>query len=218
MKKCIALALCRPLILLLLSGCLTWSQTEQQRRLIIDMHLHALRVAELGVGVGPTPTVCSSNENTVWYGWDPRKPFTIEGSGHSCAGAKLAAPTTDEDLMRQTLAALQHYNIRAVTSGESGDLEQVSKWRAAVSDRIIPAASFLQPGRDPRGRPLYRPISELRRLVAEGKIAVFAEVAHSVSDRLGGITRHPQQCSHPLSRVSVISAARQHVASAPRTS
>ena len=42
MKKCIALALCRPLILLLLSGCLTWSQTEQQRRPIIDMHLHAL--------------------------------------------------------------------------------------------------------------------------------------------------------------------------------
>ncbi len=64
MKKCIALALCRPSILLLLSGCLAWSQAAQEHPPIIDMHLHALRVAELGVGVGPTPTVCSSNENT----------------------------------------------------------------------------------------------------------------------------------------------------------
>jgi hypothetical protein len=105
----------------------------------------------------------------VWYGWDPREAFTIEGSGLSCTGAKVAAPTTDEDLMRQTLAVLQRYNIRAVTSGESGDLEQVSKWRTAEPDRIIPAASFREPGRDPQGRPLYRPLSELRRLVAEGK-------------------------------------------------
>ena len=177
MKKCIALVFCRPLILLLLSECVAWSQTEHEPLPIIDMHLHAFRLAGFGVGRGPTPTICSSNEDTVWYGWDPRKPFTIEGSGLSCAGTKVAAPTTDEDLMRQTLAVLQRYNIRAVTSGESGDLEQVSKWRTAAPDRIIPAASFRAPGRDPQGRPLYRPLSELRRLVAEGKIAVFAEVA-----------------------------------------
>jgi predicted TIM-barrel fold metal-dependent hydrolase len=176
MTKCIALALCRPLILLLLSECLAWSQAERERPPIIDMHLHALKVAEFGVGLGPTPWVCSSNEDTVWYGWDPRKPFTIQGSGLSCAGTKLAAPTTDEDLMRQTLAALQRYNIRAVTSGESGDLQQVRKWRAASSDRIIPAASFERPERDPHDRHLFREPAELRRLVAEGKIAVFAEV------------------------------------------
>ena len=61
----------------------------------------------------------------------PRSLSRIEGSGLSCAGATLAAPRTDEDLMRQTLAALQRYNIRAVTSGESGDPEQVSKWGGA---------------------------------------------------------------------------------------
>ena len=89
----------------------------------------------------------------------------------------LTGSKTDEDLMRQTLAMLERYNIRAVTSGDSGDMEQVSKWRTASSDCIIPAAGFLQPGRDPQGRPLYRSISELRRLVAEGNIVVFAEVA-----------------------------------------
>ena len=44
----------------------------------------------------------------------------------------LTGSNTDEDLMRQTLAMLERYNIRAVTSGDSGDLEQVSKWRAAL--------------------------------------------------------------------------------------
>ena len=177
MKKRIALVLCRPLVLLLLSECLVRSQAEPKPLRIIDMHLHALRLADFGVGLGPSPAVCSSNENIVWYGWDPRKPFTIGGSGLSCTAARFVAPTTDEDLMRQTLTMLDRYNIRAVTSGDSGLLDDVSKWRAAAPDRIIPAASFRRPGHDPQGRPLYRPISELRRLVADGKIVVFAEVA-----------------------------------------
>ncbi len=176
MKKCIALACCRPLILLSLSGCLAWSQAEQKHQLIIDMHLHAFRVAEFGVGLGRTPAVCSSNEDTVWYGWDPRTPFKIGGAG-SCAGTMLTGSKTDEDLMRQTLTALERYNIRAVTSVLSGSLEEVSKWHAAAPDRIIPAASFRKPERGPQDRPLYREPAELRRLVAEGKIAVFAEVA-----------------------------------------
>ncbi len=61
MKKCIGVAFCPPLILLLLSGCLAWSQTEQKHRTIIDMHLHAYKVADFGVGLGRTPAVCSSN-------------------------------------------------------------------------------------------------------------------------------------------------------------
>src|SRR2546426_12624647 len=77
MKKCVGPVLCQPLILLLLSECLAWSQAKQQRLPVIDMHLHALKVAEFGAGVGPKPAVCSTNENIVWYGWDSRKPFTI---------------------------------------------------------------------------------------------------------------------------------------------
>jgi len=121
--------------------------------------------------------MCSTNEGTVWFGWDPRKPFKVEDAS-SCAGTMIAGAKTDEDLMRQTFAALERYNIRAVTSsGSEGDLERVSKWRAASPDRIIPAASFLRPGREPRGGHVLREPAELRRLVSEGKIAVFAEVA-----------------------------------------
>jgi len=174
MKKCVGLAFCRSLIVFLLPGCLAWSQAVQQRPLIIDMHLHALKVSEFASGTGPTPLVCSSNENTVWYGWDPRKPLRIESLGLRCEGANFAAAPTDEDLMRQTLAILERYNIRAVTSGP---LDQVTKWRAAAPERIIPATSFEKPGRDPHGRPLLREPAELSRLVSEGKIAVLAEVA-----------------------------------------
>jgi predicted TIM-barrel fold metal-dependent hydrolase len=138
--------------------------------LIIDMHLHALEVG------GPALGVCSSNENTVWNGWDPRTPFTLEGSGLTCEGANFTAASTNEELMRRTLAALERYNVRAITSGR-WNLELVHKWRTAAPDRIIPAANFSRPGRDPQGRPLYRPVAELRQLVAERKLAVFAEVA-----------------------------------------
>ena len=139
------------------------------------MHLHAFKLADFGVGPGPAPSGCSTNEGKVWYGWDPREPLT--GSRGSCAGVRQAGPKTDEELMAQTLAALAGHNIRAVTSGDTGSMEVVEKWRGAASGRIIPAVDFLSPQRDPKGPPLFRPIPELRRLVAEGKVAVFAEVA-----------------------------------------
>jgi uncharacterized protein len=152
---------------------LHWSQVVAQGQpntypLIIDMQLHALEVG------GPAPGVCASNENVVWNGWDPRKPFTLEGSGLTCEGANFTAASTNEELMTRTLAALERYNVRAITSGR---LELVNTWRTAAPDRIIPAASFSRPGRDPHGRSLYRPVSELRQLVAERKLVVFAEVA-----------------------------------------
>jgi len=50
------------------------------------------------------PSLCSSNENIVWNGWDTRNPFTIEGSGDTCAGGNFDAASTDEELMHQTLA------------------------------------------------------------------------------------------------------------------
>jgi len=85
-------------------------------------------------------------------GWDPRKAFKVEDAS-SCTGTMVAGASTDDDLMRQTFTVLERYDIQAVTSsGTEGDLEQVSRWRAAAPDRIIPAASFLRSGNQPRGR------------------------------------------------------------------
>jgi len=155
------------LLLILLPGLVT-AQDQTSRPLIIDVHLHALKLAGFGVGGGPAPAVCSSNENIIWNAWDTRKPLTVGGSGLSCAGAKFSPATTDEELMEQTLAVLMRYNVRAVTSGP---LEQVTKWHAAAPDRIIPATPFKLPS-EPEGQPVL----ELRRLVSEGKVTAFAEV------------------------------------------
>jgi hypothetical protein len=159
---------CLGFVVLLTAALQVLAQDRAATPLIIDMHLHALKLAGFGVGGGPVPKVCSSNENIAWNGWDTRKPFTVEGSGLTCVGGNFAAASTDHELMSQTLAALQRYNIRAVTSGP---FDQVAKWRTAAPNRIIPATPFKDPS-EPEGQP----VSELRRLVGEGKIAVFAEV------------------------------------------
>jgi len=142
------------------------------------MHLHAYKVADFGVGLGATPAACSTNDGgKVWYGWDPHAgPLNAHPLG-SCAGTRVPAPSTDEELMRQSLAMLERYNIRAVTSGDAGSLEVVDKWHAASAQRIIPAIDFLDPAGDPNTGPHFRPLAELRRLVAEHKVSVFAEVA-----------------------------------------
>ena len=135
---------------------------------IIDMHLHAEHVADYG----PTPTVCSDNRGIVWNGWDPRTPLDPSTVG-ACAAALWHAPKTDGDLLRQTITMLERHDIRAVTTGTPEDL---AAWVAASPRRIIPAVNFFRPGRDAQGRPLYRDTAELRRLVRDGKVAVFAEI------------------------------------------
>jgi predicted TIM-barrel fold metal-dependent hydrolase len=160
----------------LLPGCPTWAQTEQQHLPIIDMHLHAYKVADFGVGLGATPSACLDNSDRVWNGWDPRTPLKIGELG-SCAGTKSPSPSTDDALMRETLMRLKRYNMRAVTSGDSGAMDVVMQWHASDPGRIIPAIEFQMPGHDAQGHPLFRPIAELRELIKQNKVAVFAEVA-----------------------------------------
>lgn len=144
------------------------AQTAPPRPPIIDMHLHASTLSEFGT---PPPRVCAGDQEIVFPGLDPRKTLTLEDA-QSCP-APLAAPGTDEEVLQETLTMLERYNIiRAVTSGP---LEEVTKWQAAAPDRIIPAVNFEQ-GHDRQGGALYREPAELRRLFAEGKFAVFAEV------------------------------------------
>ncbi|MEJ0088020.1 MAG: amidohydrolase family protein [Pseudomonadota bacterium] len=126
---------------------------------IIDMHLHAHTLEDYGGG----GRVCTSNEPIEWPGVDPRQPITIDAV-MQCAHPVESA-SSDDAVMRESLAALERRNIFAVTSGP---LEVVEKWRAAAPRRVIPAISFLtEPARNP---------AELRKLFAAGKFAVFAEI------------------------------------------
>ena len=64
---------------------------------------------------------------------------------------------------------LKRRNIIAVTAGE---LAEVTAWRKAAPDRVIPAVNFFS-GEGPL-KPEYA--QELRKLVKAGKVNVFAEV------------------------------------------
>jgi uncharacterized protein len=163
------------LLAVMLAGTPGRAQSQSQPQPIIDMHLHSLRVADFGVGMGAFPATCTDNKDKVWLPWDPATPLNMAALA-ICRGTRVPAPQTDDELMKQTLATLERYNMRAVTSGDSGSLTEVTKWHAASPARIITAVDFLSPNRGP-GSPTFRPVSELRRLVTEGTVKVFAEVA-----------------------------------------
>ncbi len=143
-------------------------EAPPRRPRIIDVHVHAERLADFG---STPPQLCAGDEDIEFPGWDPRTPLRV-GEAKSCK-RRVAAPTTDEQLLRQTLEILERHNITAIASGT---VEEVSRWRAAAPDRILPAVSF-ESGHDPDGRAVYYQPSELRKLFSEGRFAVLAEVA-----------------------------------------
>ena len=128
---------------------------------IIDMHLHAHTLSMYGT---PPPAVCTNDQEIVFPGLDPKEPLTAERV-KSCR-SPLRAPRTDEEVLRAMLEILDRHNIRAVTSGP---LEEVSKWRAAAPDRIIPGVPF-----DDYEK---RSTDAFRRLYTDGRFAVFAEIS-----------------------------------------
>jgi uncharacterized protein len=134
-------------------------QVSAQKRLpIIDMHLHAN-----SFDVGKGASVCTNEQKLSFRGWDPKEPIVFEQLMR--CPSPLQSASTNEAVMRESLALLERYNIWAVTSGP---LERVKAWRAASPKRIIPAVAFDSNSHSP---------AELRRLVAEGSVAVFAEIS-----------------------------------------
>lgn len=134
------------------------AQGVRRRRLpIIDVHLHAASLQEYGGGPN-----CADPRTIEYPGVDPKTPITFDRV-ITCA-KQLPASATDEALMKESLMRLEKYNIWAVTSGE---FERVNAWRAANPRRIIPAINF---------RHHKHTVAELRQLVSEGKVAVFAEI------------------------------------------
>ena len=144
-------------VLFLLSGPLRAQEVSP----IIDMHLHAHTLSMYGT---PPPAVCTNDRELFFPGVDQREPVTF-ARAHSCR-APLVAPKTDQELRRVMLGILEHYNIRAVATGR---LDEVTKWRAAAPDRIIPATPFDDyEKRDPEA---------FRRLFNQGRFAIFAEIS-----------------------------------------
>lgn len=133
-----------------------------QRQPIIDMHLHAHPLSFYG---GAPPPICAG-AGVQWMGVDP-KEFGLDKLA-SCPRT-ISAPATDKAVMELSLQAMQRHNIWAVASGP---LVQVTQWKTAAPDRIIPAISFLtgEEAPDPASA------AKFRQLFKDGQFAVFAEI------------------------------------------
>jgi hypothetical protein len=139
------------------------SAYAQNRPPIIDMHLHAHRLADYGGGMA----VCANDQEILYAGVDPREPTARASSPQikTCA-SPVPAAANDEAITSETHVLLDRYNIFAVTTGP---LERVRAWRAAAPDRIIPAHAFGDPGSPG--------VEEFRRLLRNRELAVLAEVS-----------------------------------------
>lgn len=135
----------------------------RDREPIIDMHLHALAAN----AQGPPPLAMCTPVAQMPV-WDPSGPYGdifMKRLKRPPCPDPIWSPTTDEGLMRESLAVLDKLNIIAVASGSP---ERVAAWRKAAPDRIIPGLLFqLEPGMTP---------AAVRSLHSAGNLAVFGEV------------------------------------------
>lgn len=140
---------CAILIPLLLLGCETFAQRPLP---IIDMHLHAQDA--------PDPTRQLSNRLCL--------PVTVYGVTDPTCADPLLPPSTNEEMVEQTVEILERRNIFGVISGYP--LERVHRFVSAAPTRLIPAYQ-LNLGHD-----TYLSPDSLRHHFEVGDLAVLGEI------------------------------------------
>lgn len=129
---------------------------------VIDMHLHATSADSAGP---PPQGMCTPfNEFPVW---DQRRSyadiFMDRFKKPRCADP-VWSPTTDDALMRETIAAMERRNVYGVLSGSA---EKVAAWRKAAPGRFWSGLAFSLAGKISPQR-----VEQLHRA---GAVDVFGE-------------------------------------------
>jgi hypothetical protein len=139
----------------------------QQPEPIIDVHMHALAAD----AQGPPPlAMCTPfPEYTVW---DPATAypavFVAKLKKPTCADP-IWSPTTDDELMHQTLAIAERFNIVGVLSGPA---PRVAAWAKANPRRFIRGLHFQL------GEKETPPPASLRAMHQRGELQVLGEVTN----------------------------------------
>lgn len=149
----------------LLASFLATAAPVAAREPIIDMHLHA----DAADAYGPPPLgMCTPL--TEIPAWDPREPYPpvfLRIFKQPQCKDPVWSPTSDKELMEQTIEAMQRLNIRGMLSGSP---ERVAEWRKAAPDRFFAGLGF----RLSRGYSIEQ-VAELRK---SGRLDVLAEVTN----------------------------------------
>ncbi len=128
---------------------------------VIDMHLHAFPMDELPPGV----PACPGDQRVLAPTIDPKAE--LDFASFVTCDKPIFAAKDDADLRDRTLAELRHHHVRRAMT--EGPVALVADWRKAAGDTaIIPGVAF--------GARKEKSIAELRRLHANGQLAVLGEV------------------------------------------
>ena len=139
----------------------------QSRMPIIDMHLHAMTADDNG----PPPMALCVPFIAHLPPLDSDRPwgevFMAAVKNPSCADP-IWSPTTDDALMRETIAAVEEFNIIGILSGEPA---RVLRWHAEAPTRFMPSVQFRI------GRDAISPDS-MRRLFESGGFTALGEISN----------------------------------------
>lgn len=142
----------------------------QERLPIIDMHLHASRVADFAVLGGPPP-IPHCVPMTDYPIPDAARSWAEIFKSRDLPCRAFWSPSTDADVMEQTIAIMKRRNAYGVISGP-----QVALYKEAGGDRVIPGLSF-------SGGPNAPAVEAVRRSLTQGGFAVLGEF----SPQYGGL-------------------------------
>jgi uncharacterized protein len=141
----------------------------QDRPPIIDMHLHAVHVDRYG---NPPVALCLPLVPHI-PPHDPRHDWgdvwTALGKHPPCPDP-VWSPTTDDELIEQTIAVLELHNVTGVLSGPP---ELVRRWIEAAPGRFIPGLMFTLTFEDEETS-----LESLRQLIQTGAVRVLGEVGN----------------------------------------
>ena len=147
-------------IMLLFSGGLRAQEVPPP---IIDMHLHAVRIADFAMLAGPPPIPhCVPMTDYPVPESGRRWPEVVRSRDLPCQATW--SPLTDDEVMEKTLAIMRRRNIFGITSGAL-----VTQYVKAAPDRIIPSLSFAGGSDAPT-------VDSVRRTLSDGQFAVLGEV------------------------------------------
>jgi predicted TIM-barrel fold metal-dependent hydrolase len=141
--------------------------TAQQREPIIDMHMHALAADDQGP---PPLAMCAPSPE--YPAWDPAVSYSdlfIASLKKPACADPLWSPTTDDEVMKQTLAIAERRNIIGVLSGPE---ERVSAWVKANPRRFIRGLRLQLGMKDTPSPPT------LRAMHTKGGLQVLGEVTN----------------------------------------
>ncbi|HSA56905.1 MAG TPA: amidohydrolase family protein [Gemmatimonadaceae bacterium] len=133
---------------------------------IIDMHLHASRIADYRALLGDAPRLPHCVPMTDYPVPASGRAWrdSVRSTSLSCRATLSAA--SDEELMARSLEIMRRRNVIGVTSGPPS---VVARWKSAAPDRVIASMSLT-------GAPGSPPPDSVRAWLRSGRFAVIGEV------------------------------------------